>query len=44
MAEWFESVREGTVQARSDLLIEGYSLSPHRFPKHEKCETSRRLA
>ena len=44
VAEWFESIREVTVQARSDVLIETYLLSPPHFPKHEKYETSRRLA
>lgn len=43
-AEFFESIPEGTVQARSDLLFESYLLRPSRFPKHEKHRTSRRLA
>lgn len=44
MAERCESIREGTVQARSDLFIKSCLLSSPRFPKHEKYETSRRLA
>lgn len=44
VAEWFESMREGTVRAPSDLLLECYLLNPPRFPKHEKYETRRRWA
>lgn len=39
VADWFESMREGTVWARSNLLLECYLRSPSRFPKHEKYET-----